>query len=256
MKVITLANQKGGCGKTTTAQTLAIGLVNQGYHVLMIDCDPQCNLSSLFGIESEKRTKGTLLDVMRQDMTINDVAYSARINLDIVTCHPRLSKADKEFSDIDDCVLLNDAIEALNGAYDYVVIDTPPNVGTLTTNALLASDYLIIPSTPDFFSVQGLQQIKQHLANVQRLGGTVQTLGVLLTRCDRTTLTTALKDEIAQFAKEMDSSLFNASIRQGVAIRESQLMKSDIFTDAPKSHVAMEYKEFVDEVITRIKERG
>lgn len=255
MKVITLANQKGGCGKTTTAQTLAIGLVNHGYRVLVIDCDAQCNLSSVFGLMSEKRTKGTLLDVMQQDMTISECVASVRIGLDVLACNPKLSDADKMFSDFEDIMILNDALEKVKNSYDYVVIDTPPAVNTLTTSALMTSDYLIVPMTADYFSIQGFNLLERKITTLKRMGSNIEILGILLTRCDRTSLTSTLKESITEIARELNTTIFESTIRQGVAIRESQLLQSDIFSESPKAAVTQDYNAFINECIERMSER-
>lgn len=253
MKVITLSNQKGGCGKTTTAQTLAIGLVNRGYKVLAIDADPQCNLSSVFGLMSQKKTKGTLLDVMKQDLSIKSCAFPVRIGLDVLASNPDLNKADKEFAEIGDSVILNDALEEVTD-YDFVVVDTPPNMGALTTNALMASDFCIVPMTPDYFSIQGLQQLNRQVQIVKRFGSSVEVLGILLTRCDRTNLSNIITNDIKKAAETLGTTVFNSCISQAVAIRESQLIQSDIYASSPKSKVVQEYDLFIDECIQRIKE--
>lgn len=255
MKVITLANQKGGCGKTTTAHTLAIGLVNSGYRVLAIDCDSQCNLSSVFGLMSEKKTKGTLLDVMQQDMAISECVSTVRIGLDILACNPKLSDVDKMFSDFEDVMILNDELEKVQENYDFVVIDTPPAVNTLTTSALMTSDFLIVPMTADYFSIQGFNLLEKKIATLKRMGSNIEILGILLTRCDRTSLTNDLKESISEIAKELNTTVFNSTIRQGVAVRESQLLQSDIFTESPKAAVTQDYNAFINECIERINER-
>lgn len=255
MKVITLANQKGGCGKTTTAQTLAIGLANHGNRVLAIDCDSQCNLSSVFGLMSEKKTKGTLLDVMQQDMSISDCVASIRIGLDVLPCNPKLTDADKMFTDLEDVMILNDELEKVKDKYDYVVIDTPPAVNILTTSALMTSDFLIVPMTADYFSIQGFNLLEKKIATLKRMGSNIEILGILLTRCDRTSLTSALKESISGIAKKMGTTLFNSTIRQGVAIRESQLLQSDIFTESPRATVTQDYTAFINECLERMNDR-
>lgn len=255
MKVITLANQKGGCGKTTTAHTLAIGLCNHGYRVLAIDCDSQCNLSSVFGLMSEKKTKGTLYDVMQQNLSISECVATVRIGLDVLPCNPRLSDVDKMFPDIDDLMILNDELEKVQDKYDFVVIDTPPAVNTLTASALMTSDFLIVPMTADYFSIQGFNLLEKKIAKLKRIGSNIEILGILLTRCDRTSLTSSLKESVSEIAKELNTTVFDSTIRQGVAIRESQLLQSDIFTESPKATVTQDYKAFIDECIARMNER-
>ena len=256
MKVITLANQKGGCGKTTTAQLLSVGLVNKGFNVLAIDCDAQCNLSSVFGLMSSNKTKGTLLDVMNQEADISDCVYKIKIGLDVLSGNPKLNNADKMYSEFEDITILNDALEKVKNKYDYVVIDTPPAVNVLTTSALMTSDYLIVPMTADYFSIQGFNLLQKKVSSLKKIGSNIEILGILLTRYDRTSITSTLAENVEQIAKDLNTTLFESTIRQGVAIRESQLLQSDIFTESPKSKVALEYSSFVDEVIQRISERS
>ena len=147
-------------------------------------------------------------------------------------------------------------LEKVKNKYDYVVIDTPPAVNVLTTSALMTSDYLIVPMTADYFSIQGFNLLQKKVSSLKKIGSNIEILGILLTRYDRTSITSTLAENVEQIAKELNTTLFESTIRQGVAIRESQLLQSDIFTESPKSKVALEYSSFVDEVIQRISERS
>lgn len=192
---------------------------------------------------------------MQQDMTISDCVASVRIGLDVLACDPKLSDADTMFSDIENIMILNDALEKVQSSYDYVVIDTPPAVNTLTTSALMTSDYLIVPMTADYFSIQGFNLLEKKIADLKGIGSNIEILGILLTRCDRTSLTSTLKESIAEIAKEMNTTIFKSTIRQGVAIRESQLLQSDIFSESPKAAVTQDYNDFITECIERMNER-
>lgn len=253
MKVITLANQKGGCGKTTTAQILAIGLANRGYKVLSIDCDAQCNLTSVLGIVPEQQ-QNTMYELLKNESALNNCVVSVRENLDLIPGNLLLNGADREFNKVSAPYML-DKILSNTKKYDFCVIDTAPSFGIMTINALMATDLLIIPMTPDYFTIQGLAQLKENIEEIQSIqqGKKLKVSGLLLTRCDRTGMTAVMKDSIASAAKSMSSSVFNATIRQGVAIRESQLLQSDIFTESPKSNVTAEYNAFIDELIEREK---
>ena len=253
MVTISLSNQKGGVGKTTTAFNLGVGLVNSGYRVLLVDCDPQCNLTSSMQLPAEKKTKGTLLDVLREDATIKECLYTPKINLDILTGSKQLNKADKEFSDLADVYLLNDALVELNDEYDFCLIDTPPNIGVLTTNALIASEFVLVPMTPDYFSLQGVVELKHHIDSVKRVGCEVELLGLLLGRFDHTNLSKDAEEAFAKEAEKMGTTIFETKIRQSVTVRQSQASKQDVFAFAPTSQVANDFNDLVKEFIRKVE---
>lgn len=248
MKVITLANQKGGCGKTTTSHTLATGLRNRGYDVLAIDCDPQCNFSTVCGLKPSKG-QPTLYDVFSQQASIQEAKITTPAGLDVVQGDLMLCEADRRFVKVGSEFMLR---EALGKApeYDFAVIDTAPSLGILTVNALVAADYLVIPMTPDYFSFQGLEQLKDNIESVKKYcNRNLKVSGLLLTRCDRTGLTKMMKEDIATAAESMGTKVFQSTIRQGVAIRESQFLQSDIFRESPRANVTVEYGSFIDEFL-------
>lgn len=250
MKTITLANQKGGCGKTTTAQTLAIGLVNKGYKVLAIDCDPQCNLSSVFGISPEDNG-ATLFEVMKGEKSLKECVVNIRIGLDILPGSLFLNEADRTFTKPATAPFILQRIVSKVSEYDFCILDTAPSLGIMTINALIATDYLIIPMTPDYFTIQGLCQLKNNIEDVKEINENLKVSGLLLTRCDRTSLTGMLKEDIATAAETMGTKVFETTIRQGVAIRESQLLQSNIFEESPKAAVTEEYSSFIDEFLRK-----
>ena len=248
MKVITLANQKGGCGKTTTSHTLAAGLHNRGYKVLAIDCDPQCNFSTVFGLMPPQGSF-TLYDVLSQQISISEAKVTAPAGPDVILGDLMLCGADRKFITVGSEFMLREALEKAPG-YDFAVIDTAPSLGILTINALVAADFLVIPMTPDYFSFQGLEQLKDNIQSVRKYcNGDLKISGLLLTRCDRTGLTRMMKEDIATAAESMGTKVFHATVRQGVAIRESQLLQSDIFKESPKANVTAEYSSFIDEFL-------
>lgn len=248
MKIITLANQKGGCGKTTTSHTLATGLYNRGYKVLAIDCDPQCNFSTLCDLEISEN-QPTLYDVLNQEATIQEAKITLHKGLDIIRGDLMLCEADRKFVKVGSEFMLKEALEQVSD-YDVAVLDTAPNLGILTVNALVAADFLIIPMTPDYFSFQGLEQLKDNIQSVKKYcNPKLKVSGLLLTRCDRTGLTGMMKEDIATASKSMGTKVFNSTIRQGVAIRESQFLKSNIFKESPRAAVTQEYNSFIDEFL-------
>lgn len=246
MKIITLANQKGGVGKTTTAQILAIGLSNRGYKVLMLDCDAQCNLTYVFGIKSEQNT---IYELMKNEATLKDCVVSVSNGLDIIPGNLLLNGADTIFNKPATAPFI--LKKALNNVseYDFCVIDTSPNLGIMTINALVATDFLIIPMTPDCFTLQGLSHLNENIEDVKCINTSLKVSGILLTRCDRTTVTGMLKEDILSAATIMKTKVFNSIISQCVKIRECQLLQSDIFKESPKGKTTSEYNSFIDEFL-------
>ncbi len=248
MKTVVFANQKGGCGKTTSAQAFASGLLARGYKVLVIDADPQCNLTDLTGI-SEDAEGDTLRQLMKGDAYIESCITELSNGLDIVPGDLLLSGIDAELSgDIDAPYILRDALEDVSEVYDFVVIDTAPSLGLLTTGALVAADELVIPLTPDRFSIKGIEQLVSNVERIQRRANQkLHISGFLLTRCDHTKTTEENAALVAAQAADKGIKVFNSRIRQGVAVRAAQSSRADLF--ASGSNVAADYDNFINEFL-------
>ena len=250
---IALANQKGGVGKTTTAHALGFGLHSLGASVLMVDTDPQCNLSSVCGLDSTEEL-ATLYDVFKGECSISDTIHQIRIDgLDLVPSDLLLSGMDAESAgDLDAPYMLRERLESVADSYDYCILDTSPWLGILTTQALVASDFVIIPICPDYFSIKGLLQLHANIQKIQRRANSdLRVSGLLLTRCDRTNLTSIVKDNAQKMATKMGTIVFESMIRQGVSVRESQLMQNSIFEEAPRSAAAKDYRCFIGEFLRK-----
>ena len=249
MKTISFCNQKGGVGKTTSALALASGLGKKGFRVLLLDLDPQCNasLASKIDILSDN---DTLYNVFRGGAGIKDVIRKVK-RYDIVTGGLALAAADMEFTQTGREYMLREALEDISSAYDYCIIDTAPSLGIITVNALTASQRVIIPMTPDLFSLQGLSQLNQLVSRVKRYSNKdLTTEGLLITLYDTTTnISKALKEQIENAAVALGTKVFTQPIRKSVAVREAHLMRTDIFTGAPKANATKDYEVFVDEVL-------
>ena len=156
--IISIANHKGGVGKSTTAQTLAIGLAQKNKKVLVVDTDPQGNTTATLKAEN---TENNLYTLLKGNSTIQDSIYlNKTFNVYIIPSADKLNSADKEFT-TDDYILnmqylLKDELDKVKSNYDFIIIDTPPNIGILTTNSLVASDKVIIPMIADAYSIKGL----------------------------------------------------------------------------------------------------
>lgn len=255
MKIITLANQKGGVAKTTTSIALASGLTNRGNKVLAIDLDPQSNftLSSGADILSFKKT---IYNVFKGEITAEEVITTVPLGYDLIPGGLSLSIADMEFTQLGREKLLTKALSKIKDDYDYIIIDTPPTLGILTANALIASDFLIVPMAADIYSLQGLSQLSGFIQNVHENGNPdLDIAGLLITKYNgRQNLTKALIEQIEIVAKNLNTKVFNTRIREAVAIREVALLQGDIFKEAPKSNATIDYNNFIDEFLGGMKD--
>lgn len=253
MKTITLSNQKGGVAKTTTCLALASGLYHRGNTVLCLDLDPQCNLSLGVGADV-LNMENSLYDVFKGNADIKDTINHISIGFDLATGGLMLATADMEFTMTGREYLLKEALESVQDHYDYCIIDTPPNLGILVANALTASDSVVIPVTADAFAIQGLTQLYDSIQSVQKYSNhDLQIAGLLITRHDeRTNVSKVLLDNINQRAEDLKIPVFSRYIRNGVVIRNSQVMGVDIFTEAPKANVTEDYTAFINELLERI----
>lgn len=250
MEIITLTNQKGGVAKTTTAHILATGLHNRNYKILIVDLDPQCNLSYSCGIDMIK-VEHTLYDVFKENIPAKKSIISIKTGFSIMSGGLTLAGADMEFMQTGREYMLREILKEVSDDYDYCIIDTPPTLGILTVNALTASQSIIIPMTADAYSIQGLSQLQGLIKNVRKYcNPDLSIAGLLLTRySDRTVISRDLKQYIEEAAERLETKLFQSTIREAVAVRESQLVVSDIFTESPKSKVAKDYNDFIDEFL-------
>lgn len=250
MKIISVANQKGGVGKSTTVASFGSGLRMKGKKVLYIDLDPQSNLTLALGAEQ----KNTIYEVITEKIDINAAIQEINEKY-IIAGDPILSKADTEFTMPGREYKLKDAIEKLTYDFDYVVIDTPPALGTLTINALSASDYVIIPSEADTSSIQGITQINETILAVKKYcNKNLKVLGILLTRFSKTVISRDLSEAIKDIASSIDTFEYNTQIRECIALKETKAQQMDIFEYAPKSNAANDYSLMVEEFLEKEKE--
>lgn len=245
MKIITIANQKGGVGKTTTAHALGAGLVKRKKKVLFIDIDPQGNLSHTMNIGDNLN----IYDLLKKTNSIDEVIIKTNKG-DIIPSSILLSGADMEFTQIGREVLLKNALKKV--IYDYIIIDTAPTLGILTINALTASDEVIIPLSADVYSIQGLSQLKNTIDAVKIYSNpNLKIAGILMTKFNaRTILNRDLKTSIDTIAQDMlETKVYTSTIRDGVAIREAQTRQLSIYEYAPTSKIAEDYNKFVKEFL-------
>ena len=254
MKSIVLTNQKGGVAKTTTAYALATGLHNKGYTVLIVDADPQSNLSYTAGVDDEQTS--TLYDVLKGNAKTMEALRSVSVKqgLDVLTVGLAGTAADMELaSRTAREYMLSEALQEVSENYDFCVLDTAPTLGLLTLNALTAADYAIIPMNIEVFSLQGVEQLSGFIENVRKYtNNNLKVSGLLLTKYnERLNLTQALKGNVEKAAEVIGTVVYDTKIRESVAVKEAQLLRGDIYTEAPKATATLDYVAFVDEFISR-----
>lgn len=254
MKTIVLTNQKGGVAKTTTAYALAAGLHNKGFRVLIVDADPQGNLTYTAGNEENKQN--TLYEVLKGNCTVHEAMRNTHPldnAMSILSVGLQGTAADMELaSRTAREYMLKEALEKVAKDYDYCVIDTAPTLGLLTLNALTAADRVIIPLNLEVYSLQGMEQLSGFIENVRKYTNKELSIsGLLITKYnERLNISQALKESVEQAAKVMNTRVFNTKIRESVAVKEAQLLRSDIYTEAPKATATLDYMAFVDEFLS------
>ena len=253
-KIYAIANQKGGVGKSTTVQSLGAGLSRAGKKVLLIDIDPQSNLTSICGAISDADDKNaiTALEILCGEKSINDGIQHLEF-YDIVPASMFLASIDgRIMNQLSRPYRLQKAISDIKADYDYILIDTPPALGTLTSNALIAAHEVIIPAQADILSLQGVSQLYETIQAAQEHANpNLKVTGILFTRYNgRTRLTQEISALFTAAAQQMSTKLFETHIREAVAIKEAQAAHLDIFTYAAKGNPAKDYANLVHEIFS------
>lgn len=252
--VISIANQKGGVAKTTTAINLASGLTLKGYKVLLIDADPQGNTTSVFiHPEQEADQEKSLYSVLINFTPLANVLMRTSVdNLDLVASHIRLTGVDLELAQAIDNrgARLQKAIEKIKQSYDYIIIDNPPSLGLLTINSFTASDRLLIPVSTAYFALTGIVQLQETIDRVQnsQLNPELDVHGVLCTFTENTVVS---RDVEQQLRNHFGDLVFKTTIPKNVSLEEAHSRHTHVFEHAPNSSGAKAYKSLVKEVIER-----
>ena len=249
-KVISVSNQKGGVGKTTTTCNLAAGLKKKGFRVLIIDLDPQGNLA--FSVGADSNTSATIYDVLKGDVK-TQFAIQKTDTTDIIISSILLSGIELEFTNTGREFLLKDAILPISDLYDYIILDTPPALGILTINAFTASDTIVVPMLSDIFSLQGIAQLYETVERVKKYCNPNLTIaGILLTKYNpRTLLSREIRGTAELIAQDLNIKLFNSYIRSSVVVSEAQSVQQSILDYAPKNNIARDYLQFIDELLAK-----
>lgn len=243
--IITVSNQKGGTGKSTTAAAIATGAAYKGKKTLAIDLDPQSNLSFIMGANTFDVGAYELITTETPAHLIQHTAQG-----DVIAGSLNLAGADSTLTGDARIYALKTAIKSLKSRYDVIVIDTPPTLGTLLINSLAAADKVIIPLQADILSLQGLYQLNQTIRKAQKdYSKGLEIAGILFTKhSSRTLISREIIDTMTQKAAELDIPVLKTSIREGVAVREAQTLRQSLFAYAPKSKPAHDYLDLLAEI--------
>ena len=244
MPIVSIVNQKGGTGKTTTSLNLGSALSNLGKKVLLVDMDSQGNLGYSLGLDEGK----TISDVFEGTSEIGDVIQE-REQMDIIPSDIRLVDIELSLMDLDDRHnMLNSKIKSLAKNYDYVLVDCPPSLSILAVNSLYASDQVIIPMLMEVLSLQGLDQIIQTIEKINAsYKKKLKILGILPVMVDkRRKLSQEVKDYILE---NYDVKIFDSMIRNNVKASEAPSFGQSVIAYSPSSNSAKDYMDFANEIV-------
>ena len=251
MQTISFANHKGGVGKTTSTLAVAQCLANQGKHVLLLDCDAQCNLSMSFSLTNDKHIGHLLTGQSSLDQVVQQVGAG----LYLVASMPKLHDLERELagqpgSDF----VLREVLESVEGI-DYCLIDTPPNLFTLTHAALTASNAVFIPTQPEYYSFEGLATLLETCTMIRkRVNPKLILGGVFFTKYSPTYRKRLHHDMVSVMRQhpELGKLLMQTSIRENVSLAEAQIQKESVYDYAPASNGASDYISLTSEILSRL----
>lgn len=247
MIIYSISNQKGGVGKSTTANALGAGLARKGFKVLYIDLDAQGNLSHSMRATNRDITS---LEVLTGTATAAEAVVET-LQGDIIPASPALASADAILTDTGKEYRLREALAPISDKYDYCILDTPPALGTLTVNALTACNGVLITTQADIYSLQGIGQLARTIQTVQKYcNSDLSIIGIAITRySSRAVLTRDMTELLEDTAKQLHTTVYTTKIRECIALKEAQARQQDIFTYSPSSNAAKDYEGLLTEIL-------
>lgn len=251
--IIAITNQKGGVGKTTTAINLSSALASKGHKTLLVDMDPQANSSmSFLDVHTVSRS---IYDVLvepgsKVEEVIRPITQIP--NLSVIPSSIALAKIEaKLLGELDSYYRLNDALKQIQNDYEFILIDTPPTLGIITVNALVAATHVLIPIQASYFALEGTDDLLETIDKIKvRANPNLQILGAVITLYDKRTV--LAKDIRKQISDVFGSKLFRTTIAKSVRLEESPAYRESIFSFAPTSSGAYEYYKLSEEVLSRV----
>jgi len=252
MKKIAIANNKGGVGKTTTAQSVGACLAKMGYRVLLIDLDSQGNLTTSFGIEKRELTKTSAAYILKEckfeevAQMGNDILHILPANKDLISKEDTIKAAGNyPFT-------LKRRLKELVNDYDFVIMDCPPVLGALTKIALVASDYFFVPIEAEFLSYDGLRDFIEFSSEVQEISD-CELGGVFVVAYNPKNQATLSRDLVESIQEQIGDKLLSTYIRRNIALSEAQAKGVNIFDYKPEANGAADYQKLTKGIIEKIK---
>ncbi len=244
--IVTIANQKGGVSKTTTAFILGTGLAARGYKVIFIDLDPQCNLSFLLQAQPGKGSRDLL-----QGQPVTNCIQESGSGYYLIQGSRDLTTVTGLAADT-----LRSSLTPVKRIPDYIIIDTPPNLSALTINAFTAADTVIIPTIPSALALQGINELSKTIRGIRELyNPRLSISGILFTKYnDRAIINRQLRSAAETIAAAAGTKVYKSSIRQSVTIEEALTQQQSIFTYAPNAAATRDYETFITEFIGDTKQ--